>query len=80
MVVLHIKLKRNTNAATQKQIFCHRPSPPNPQPTLVMGTIGQNSPLKFSKHCRFAYHIKGNQDMQQHGSTYFALRPPHLPP
>ena len=29
----------------------------------------------FSEHGHVAYQIKGNQQMQQHGSKYFARRP-----
>ena len=38
------------------------------------GTIGQNS--TFAEHGHVAYQFKGNQEMQQHGSKYFAHRPP----
>ena len=59
--------------------FSHRPpypSNPTPQPlTQGMGSIGQNS--TFSEHGYVAYQIKWNNEMQQHGSKYFAYRPPH---
>ena len=45
-----------------------------PPPTLGMGSIGQNS--AFSEHGHVAYQIKWNHEMQQHGSKYFARRPP----
>ena len=38
------------------------------------GTIDQNS--TFSEHGHVAYIIKWNHEMQQHGSKYFARRPP----
>ena len=40
-----------------------------PSPTLVMGSIGQTS--TFSEHGHVAYQIKGNHQMEQHGSKYF---------
>ena len=66
--MLHIKLKRISNAATWKQYFARRPPPP----TLGMGSIGQNS--NFSEHGHVAYQIKGNHE-SQHGSKYVARRP-----
>ena len=42
-----------------------------------MGSKGQNS--TFSEPDHVAYQLKGNHKMQQHGSKYFARRPP-LPP
>ena len=42
-----------------------------------MGSIGQN--LTFSAHGPVAYQIKWNHKMQQHGSKYFARRPPFPP-
>ena len=45
--------------------------------TLGMGSISQNS--TFSEHGHVAYHIKGNHQMQQHGSKYFAHRPSPRP-
>ena len=56
MVMLHIKLKGMTHAATWQQIFY--PQYPPPPTTLVMGSIGQNS--TFSEHSHVAYHINGN--------------------
>ena len=47
--------------------------PTDTQP-LGMGSIGQNS--TFSEHGHVAYQIKWNHEMQQHGSKYFARRPP----
>ena len=45
--------------------------PQTPTPlTLVMGSIGQN--LTCLEHGHVAYQIKGNHEMQQHGSKYFA--------
>ena len=54
MIMLHIKLKRNINAATWQQIFCLR-SPAHPHP-LTQGSKGQNS--TFSEHGQIAYQIK----------------------
>ena len=62
--MLHIKLKRISNAATWKQYFAR-------SPTLGMGSIGQNS--IFSEHGYVAYQIKGNHE-SQHGSKYVARR------
>ena len=49
----------------------------DPPPTIhspLTGSIGQNS--AFSEHGHVAYPIKWNHEMQQHGSNYFACRPP----
>ena len=59
MVMLHTKLKGITNAGTLSQIFC---PPPPPQ---GMGSIAQKSTL--SEHGHFAYQIKRNHEMKQHG-------------
>ena len=53
-------------------------TPPPPHQTLVMGSIGKNS--TFSEHGHVSYQIKGNHEMQKHGSRYFARRPRPLPP
>ena len=42
-----------------------------------MGSIGQTS--TFSEHVHVTYQIKGNHEMQQHGSKYFARRPLNIP-
>ena len=39
-----------------------------PPPTLVVGSLGQNSTFSEYGHV-------GNHKMQQHGSEYFACRP-----
>ena len=51
------------------------PPPPLWAPPLTqgLGSKGQNS--TFSEHGHFAYQIKGNHEMQQHSSKYFACRP-----
>ena len=51
MIMLHIKLKEITNAATWKQIFCLQPPLPSE---------GQNS--TFSEHGHAAHQIKGNRE------------------
>ena len=49
--------------------------PPTHTYTLAFtGSIGQSS--AFSEHGHVAYPIKCNHEMQQHGSNYFACRPP----
>ena len=63
MVMLYIKLKRITNAATWYPNILLAGSP-----TLGMGPIGQNLP--FSEHGHIEYQFKGNQKMQQQGSKY----------
>ena len=40
---------------------------------------GQKVKSTFSEHGHVAYKIKGNHEMQQHGSKYFAHRPPCPP-
>ena len=57
MDMLHIKLKKITNAATWYQIFCAQTPIPL---TLRMGSVGQNSPL--SEHGHVAYQIKENHE------------------
>ena len=57
------------------------PADPYPQPhplTLGLGSTGQTS--TYSEHGHVTYQIKGNHQMQQHGSKYFAPQtpPPHL--
>ena len=56
------------------------PPPPlwAPHLTQGLGSKGQNS--TFSEHGHFAYQIKGNHEMQQHSSKYFARRPSPHPP
>ena len=47
----------------------------SPSPTtLGMGSIGKNS--TFTEHGHAACQIKWNHEMHQHGSKYFAHRPP----
>ena len=55
--MLHIKLKKITNAAIWYQIFCAQTPIPL---TLRMGSVGQNSPL--SEHGHVAYQIKENHE------------------
>ena len=43
-----------------------------------VGVKCQNSSL--SEHSHVAYQIKGNHELQQHGSKFFACRPPPLRP
>ena len=68
--MLHIKLHRITIAATWWQILCLQTT----HLTLAMGSIGQKS--TFSGQSHVAYQIKGNHELQQHGSKYFVHRPP----
>ena len=44
--------------------------PADPSLTALLETKGQNS--TFSEHRHAAYQIKGNHQMKQHGSKYFA--------
>ena len=62
--MLHIKLKRITIA---NSLHADRSL------KLGMGSLGQNSTC--SEHGHDAYQIKGNQQMQQYGSKYFACTP-----
>ena len=50
---------------------------PADPPTLGMGSVGQIS--TFSEHGHVAYQIKWNHELQQHGTKYFARRPPNAP-
>ena len=57
------------------------PADPYPQPhplTLGLGSTGQTS--TYSEHGHVTYQIKGNHQMQQHGSKYFAPQIPYPPP
>ena len=63
MAMLHIKLKRITNAWLQ--IFARRP------PSSRLWLWGQLVKIQLSQNNQ----IKGNQVMQQHGK-FFARRPP----
>ena len=65
MVILHIKLNGITNTRIQD---------PLPRPLV---SKGQNS--TFPENGHVAYQTKGSR-MQQHGSKYFARRPPPLDP
>ena len=70
--MLHIKLKRITNAAKVYKIFC--PQTPHPP----MGSIGQNSTFFRTWSCCIS-NLRESQ-MQQHRTKYFACRPPSPPP
>ena len=73
IVMLHIKLKRITNAATCWQIFfAQTPPPPSDH---GFGSIDKNS--NCSKH--IAYQNNGNHEVQQHDGKSFARRPSPLP-
>ena len=52
-----------------KYLACRRPYPP-PLPQFGMRSIGLYSFILA--HGQAAYQIKGNHEMQQHGSKYFA--------
>ena len=69
MVMLHIKLKRITNAATWKQIFSlQTPIPQLPSP----GNGVSSSNLTFLEHGHVAYQIKWNHEVHQNGNNYLA--------
>ena len=72
MVMLHIQLKGITECSSMVANIL-----PTDNPTLGMGSVGQNS--TFSEHGHVAYQTEGNQEMQQHGSKYFARKPPYNP-
>ena len=75
--MLHIKLKRITNAATWKQIFCPQtaPTPPPPPPrSWGMRSVGQNS--TFSEHCHVAYQIKENHECSNMVENILPADPP----
>ena len=50
--------------------------PAPPPPPLPTGSLGQN--FTFLEHGQVAYQIKGNHELKQPGSKYFARR--HRPP
>ena len=67
--MLHIKLKGINKCSSMVASIL----PADPFLTLLFGSKGQNT--TFSEHDHVAYQIKGNQQMQQYGSKYFAGRP-----
>ena len=69
MVMLHIKLKEITKCSSMVVTIL----PSDPSLTLLFGSKGQNSTC--SEHGHVAYQIKGNHQMQQHGSKDFPRRP-----
>ena len=72
MFMLHINLKGITKCSrVVAKYFARRPLA---TPTLGMWSVGQN--LTFLEHGHVAYQLKGNQEMQQHGSKYFARKHP----
>ena len=73
--MFHIKLKGITKCSNIVANIL--PADPPPPLGSLMESIGQNS--VFSEHGQVAYQIKGNHEMQQHGSKYFARRPPPPP-
>ena len=80
MVMLHIQLKGITKCIGRVANLLPADPYPTPTPlTLGIWTVGQTS--TFSEHGSVAYQIKGNHEMQQHGSKYFARRSlPNPPP
>ena len=72
MVMLHIKLNRITDGARRWQLFCQQ------TPPLAL-TLGVGSKVKihlFQKMVMLHIKLKTQSRMQQHGSKYFAHRPP----
>ena len=76
MVTLHIKVKKNHECS--KIVANILPTDPTHPicPTLWLGSKGKKS--TFSEHGHGAYQIKRNTN-EQHGSNYFAGRPPPDP-
>ena len=69
MVMLHIKLKKITNAATWKQILSlQTPIPQLPSP----GNGVSRSNSTFLEHGYVAYQIKWNHEVHQNGNNYLA--------
>ena len=66
--MLHIKLKGISKGSSMVAIIL----PADPSLVLLLGSKGQNS--TFSEHGHVSYQIKGNHQMQLHGSKYFARR------
>ena len=69
------QIKENRECSNMVALFCLQTF--DTPMTLGIGSLGQNS--TFSEHCHVAYQFKGNHEMQQHGSKYFARRPPSPP-
>ena len=67
MVMLHIKLKGIANAVAWQQLFCLKTPPP-------LQTPGSKSTF-FRTWSRCILNLRDSR-MQQHGSNYFACRPP----
>ena len=66
MVILHVKLKGVTKYSNMLANSLRAEPPHHPS--------DQNS--TFSEHDHDAYQNKWNDEIQQHGSTYFTCRPP----
>ena len=73
---LHIKLKGITNAATWKQIFYQQILIP-PPPTIGVGVKRSKFNFLRTWSCCISNYMESR--MQQHGSKYFARRPPNWP-
>ena len=72
--MLHIQLKEITKCSGMVANLLPADPYQTPTPlTLEIWSVGQTS--TFSEHGQVAYQIKGNSEMQQHGSKYFALKP-----
>ena len=76
MVTLHIKVKQKSRMQQDcSKYFAYRPHPPH-LPNPVVGV--KRKKTTFSEHGHGAYLIKRNTN-EQHGSKYFAGRPPPQP-
>ena len=70
-------MRKTRSFITERLLVGHKESNQTKQNDPKDGVSRSNS--TFSEHGHVAYQIKWNHEMQQHGSKYFAHRPP-LPP
>ena len=70
IIMLHFKLK----GIIKRSSLVANILPTDLSITALFGSKGQNS--IFSEHCHAAYQIKGNPQMQQHGSIYVCQQIP----
>ena len=77
MGMLHIKLKRITNAATQHVGKYFARSLP-PSPNLGVGSVGQNS--TFPEYVHIAYQFKKNHECSKMVATILPADPLSHPP
>ena len=74
IVMLHIKLKRITGAATCNMVPNILPADPPPPPPRPLGSKGKNSTFEDDGH--IAYKIKGNHECSNMVANILPAAPP----